>query len=54
MSKSSYTIFAEYVKGRKLTPKRILSLFNRRVEKEDWEGSNKQEILDFLYELSNE
>jgi hypothetical protein len=51
---SSYTIFAEYVKGKKLTKKKIERLFMERVEHSDYMGSNKGEIIDFLVELSNE
>jgi len=53
MELSSYTIFATWCRGKKLSPERIKKLFNRRVDKEDYVGSNKTEIINFLFELSS-
>jgi len=53
-TKTSYILFAEYCQGKKLSRKKIEDLFTKRVEHSDYSGSRKDEILDFLVELSNE
>lgn len=53
MELSSYTIFANWCEGKKLSRQRIEKLFNRRVDRGDYVGSNKSEIINFLFELSS-
>jgi predicted Ser/Thr protein kinase len=49
---SDYTCFAEAVRGRKFSRKTIIRNFNSLVDKEDYAGNKKKEVIDFLVELS--
>jgi hypothetical protein len=49
---SDYTCFAEAVRGRKFSKKTIIRNFNSLVDKEDYTGSEKKEIIEFLMGLS--
>ena len=49
---SDYICFAETVRGRKFSRKTILRNFNSLIDKEEYEKSEKKEIIDFLMELS--
>ena len=46
-------LFGKLVKGRNMNKGEIRKWFNKLVEKEDWEGSSKEEILSFYHRLSN-
>lgn len=52
---SSYTCFAESIKGRKtLHPRLIKKWFDRLVEKGDYARKDKNEILRFLIGLASQ
>jgi hypothetical protein len=50
---SSYTCFAEWVRGRHLENGKLRRAFLRDVEREDYLPSERDSITNFLYELSN-
>jgi len=45
---SSIMIFVRAIKGMKLENRKLRSLFNKWVDKEDWEGSNREEIISWF------
>lgn len=49
---SSYTNFANAIKGRNFSKLTIRRGFNKFVKVDDYDKKEKQEILDFLYTLS--
>ncbi len=50
---STYIIFANAVKGGRFSRETIRRWFNRLVERDDYVPSEKQSILQQLYDLSN-
>lgn len=50
---SSLVCFAETIKGRRLNRQTIRRWFHRLVEKDDYERSEKRELLLWLEDLSN-
>ncbi len=48
---SSYTSFAEAIKGKRYTKRRIALWFNCLVEKEDYSSKDKKAILEYLQSL---
>ena len=50
---SSYTCFAEAVKGRGFSKQAISRWFNKLVEKDDYAKNEKRAVLGFLIDLSN-
>jgi hypothetical protein len=50
---SSAMIFSKLVKGRKLSNPEIRKWFSKLVLKEDWQGTPKDELIKFYYDLSN-
>ena len=51
---SSLVVFSQIVKHKKISKSVIKKNFYNFVDKEDWAGSSVEEILNWLYELSNE
>lgn len=51
---SSLICFAEVIKRKKLSKTIIKKNFYNFVDKEDWKGTPIKEILDWIYNLSNE
>jgi hypothetical protein len=45
---SSIMIFIKAIKGTGLDNRKLRSLFNKWVDKEDWAGSNREEIISWL------
>ena len=50
---SSYTCFAEAIKGQKFSEQIIHRWFNKLVDKDDYAKSEKKTVLEFLVSLSN-
>jgi hypothetical protein len=51
---SSLVVFSQIIKHKKLSKPVIKKNFYNFVDKEDWSGSPVEEILNWVYELSNE
>lgn len=51
---SSYTCFAEYVRGKKIEKRKLRRAFFKEVDKGDYLKSEQEGILEFLIELTNE
>ena len=49
---SSYTNFANAIKCRNFSKLTIRRAFNKFVDKDDYDKKDKQEILNYLYTLS--
>lgn len=49
---SSYTNFANAIKGRNFSKLTIRRAFNKFVDRDDYDKKDKQEILNYLYKLS--
>ena len=54
MELSTYTIFADWCRGKSLTRKRISDMFSRRVDSDDYANKDRDTIIDFLVGLSFE
>jgi CRISPR/Cas system CSM-associated protein Csm2 small subunit len=50
---SSAMIFSKLVKGRNMTNSEIRKWFKKLVNKDDWDGSNREEVVRFYVRLSN-
>jgi hypothetical protein len=50
---SSYTCFAEAIKGQSFSKQVISRWFNKLVEKDDYAKKEKRAVLGFLIDLSN-
>jgi hypothetical protein len=51
---SSWTCFCETVIGRKYSKNVLEKKLSELVEKSDFEGSSKKELVEYLFELSGE
>lgn len=50
---SSYICFTETIKGRKLEPQKVHRLFRKLVDKEDYSGTNIENLFFYLDTLFN-
>jgi hypothetical protein len=50
--KPTIIIFEKLIDGRKMSMPEIRKWFNKLVDRSDWEGSNKEEVLSFLRDYS--
>lgn len=41
-------IFSKLVKGKKMTPKQVELLFDKLVDKSDWVGTPKKQLIEFF------
>lgn len=51
---STTILFCRYVRGKQLARPTFLRHFNVMVDKEDYKGSSKKELLAFLWSKNNE
>ncbi len=51
---SSFICFANTVRGQRFSERKIRMYFNTLVDKEDYAMDEKGEILEYLYELTND
>lgn len=50
---STAMVFTKLIRGRKMAKGEILKWFNRLVEKEDYSGREKREVLSWMFNFSN-
>ena len=41
-------LFSKLVKGKKMTPKQVELLFDKLVDKSDWVGTPKKQLIEFF------
>ena len=51
---SSFTCFANTIRGQKFSEDRIRRYFNELVDKEDYAKNEKGQILNYLYEITKD
>ena len=50
---SSAMVFVKLIKGKKMTVSQIEPLFDSLVDKSDWKGTPRKELLSWMQEFSN-
>jgi hypothetical protein len=50
---SSAMVYSKLVRGRKMSKQDIRKYFTKFVDKADWQGTPKEELISFFWGLSN-